>query len=112
MFLQLLGSLTERLGVKAAAVLLIGAGLFEILPIVFPAYVVHGVVYIGAGIGLLAFGQRVKKAQDQFITSEAEKRIASPTLPTSSTVPAIQKEIETQLANPTTAAVSNGAGKL
>lgn len=98
MFLQLLGSLTERLGVKAAAVLLIGAGLVEILPVVFPAYIVHGVVYVGAGVGLLAFGQRAKKAQDQFISSEAEKRIANPALPTSSTVPAIQREIQTQLA--------------
>jgi hypothetical protein len=99
-FLDLISGLVERLGTRIAGVLLIGVGLVKILPIVFPVYVADGIGFLAVGIGLIAFGQKAQKAQQQFVASEAEKRIQNPTLLTASSVPAIQREITKQLDEP------------
>jgi hypothetical protein len=98
--IDLVSGLVEKFGAKMAGCLLILAGCVTILPIVFPVYIVYGIALVASGIALIAFGQKLKKASDQFVSSEAEKRIANPSLPSASTIPAIQREIEKKLAEP------------
>ena len=99
-FMDFIGNLVERFGAKLAGGILILAGAVMILPVVFPAYIVYGAALVAVGLALIAFGQKLKKAGDTYIASEAEKRIVNPALPSSSLIPPIQREIDKKLAAP------------
>jgi hypothetical protein len=94
----LIGGLLEKLGATVTGVIAMAAGLAELLPALgIPERTAHGLVWSAVGLALIVFGKKFKRANDQLVTSEAEKRIMSTALPPVSAVPAIQSEIDRQL---------------
>jgi hypothetical protein len=91
-----------RLGAALLAVSAIGHALvsFNVLPVDwFPR--VEAIKSVAMAVAILGIVFHSKKATDLYVESEAEKRIANPALTAgpepSSTVPAIQREIEKRM---------------
>jgi hypothetical protein len=91
-------------GGKLAGGLLVFSGLLDIAASIVPnppprmGIAVHGLQVICTGSAMLVVLEKQKHASDLIVSSEAEKRRMDPHLDAESVVPAIQKEINTQVA--------------
>ena len=97
MFALLMG-LLSRFGATGTGVIIALVGVSEFLPSFgVPEHVAHGVAWTSIGIAIAVFGMKWKQTDDRYVSSEAEKRILSDSLPATSTVPSIQREINKKL---------------
>lgn len=89
--MNVFSSFIDKLGPTGSALLLIVVGGLEILPDSNSRlqHILHGSLVVAGGIVVLVFGRTFAKA-------EAEKRIDNPHLPSTSSVPSIQAEIDRQ----------------